>query len=101
MDMDVYRLWQGWQQMTYPSRGLPERDSERSVLIRIDGTLAPIFQRAFGRRPRGHRLSAQARATLESCQEELDPIVPALSRDGRRYFGRVQLLIRLALAANE
>ena len=101
MDIDAYRLWQGWQQMTYPSRGLPERDIDRSVLIRIDGTLAPIFERTFGQRPKGHKLSAEARATLESCQAELDQIAPALARDARRYFGRVKLLIRLVLAAKE
>lgn len=30
--------------------------------------LGPIFERTFGRRPKDHRFSAEAFATLESCQ---------------------------------
>ena len=101
MDTDASRLWQRWQQMTYPSRGLPERESDRSALIRIDGTLGPIFERTFRRHPKGETLSAEFRANLESCQFVLEEMTHALSGDARRYFGPIQLLIRLVLASNE
>ena len=93
-----YRLWQRWQQMKYPSRGLPERESDRSLLLQIDGTVGPIFERTFSRGPSRKTLSAQSRRNLEGCQRELREILPRLSGDARGYFDRVEVLIRLVLA---
>ena len=92
-----YRLWQRWQQMKYPLSGLPERESDRSLLIKIDGTVGPVFERTFQRRSNG-TLSGKSRQGLERCQRELREMQPLLFGDARRYFDRVEVLIRLVLA---
>lgn len=92
-----YRLWQRWQQMKYPLSGLPERESDRSVLIQIDGTVGPIFERTFQRHSNG-TLSGKSLESLGRCQRELREMQPLLSGDARRYFDRLEVLIRLVLA---
>ena len=97
MGSTSYRLWQGWQQMKYPAKGLPERETDRAVLIQIDGTVGPIFEGIFTRTPSGKTLSAQSRRNLERCQAELRDMLPMLAGDARRYFERVEVLIGLVL----
>ena len=97
MGSNPYRLWQRWQQMKYPSRGLPERESDRSVLIQIDGTVGPIFEGIFTRGPSAKGLSAESRRNLERSQTELRDMLPMLGGDARRYFERVEVLIGLVL----
>ena len=98
MGTNSYRLWQVWQQMKYPSRGLPGSEGERGVLIRIDGTVGPIFERRLRRRPKPETLSVESRRSLERCQRQLGELLPTLSGEARRYFDRVEVLIRLVLA---
>ena len=98
MEIDAYRLWQTWQQMHYPRRGLPESDSARSDLVAIDGMVGTILERHFCRRPRAATLDADARLALQQCQRDLDRLVKSLSSDANRYFGRAQVLMAVILA---
>ncbi len=98
MEIDAYRLWQTWQQMHYPRRGLPEFDSARSDLVAIDGVVGTILERHFCRRPRAATLDADSRLALQQCQRDLDRFAKSLSHDASRYFGRVQILIGFVLS---
>jgi hypothetical protein len=94
--VNAYRLWELWQQMHYPSRGIPPSESTAADLIRLDGTAGRILDRYFcGGRER--RLDAESRETLEACRQELDAVEELLSADAGRYFGRLRELIALVL----
>lgn len=82
MGSNPYRLWQAWQQMKYPSSGLPELEGDRYVLIQIDGSVGPIFERTFSRGPRRKTISAESRRILERCQRKLRDMLPMLAGDG-------------------
>ena len=98
MDTDTYRLWQNWQQMHYPRRGLPELECARSDLVAIDGMVGPILERHFSRGPRAATLDATSHVALQQCQRDLDGLAKSLSSDASRYFGRVQVLIGFVLS---
>ena len=98
MDTDTYRLWQNWQQMHYPRRGLPELESARSDLVALDGMVGPILERYFSRGPRAATLDAASRLALKHCQQDLDRFAKSLSSDASRYFGRAQVLIAFVLS---
>ncbi len=99
MPADGYRLWQAWQQMHYPVRGLPAADSARSDLAALDGVVGAIFERQFCRRPPAAVLETDSRAVLEECQSALDRMNDNLSDDAARYFDRVELLINFLLTS--
>jgi len=96
-----YRLWQTWQQMHYPVRGLPEDDNARSALIAIDGIAGPVLERQFSARLRGDGLSPEARRALERCHLDLDRLRTTLSSGASRYFSRLGQLIGIALSGEE
>lgn len=96
MGDDPYRLWQQWQQMHYPRRGLPADESARTRLVALDGTAGTVLDRYFRRGTRAKTLDGAAFATLGGCQLELD--AGELSADASRYFGRLRQLIELVLA---
>ncbi len=48
MPADGYRLWQAWQQMHYPVRGLPVTDSARSDFAGLDGVVVAKPPVEFG-----------------------------------------------------
>jgi hypothetical protein len=98
MPLNAYRVWQTWQQMHYPGRGLPVEDAARLDLVRLDGTAGPILERHFRRRARGAELDDEAIETLDRCRDELRVMAAALSSDASRYFERLLLLIELVLA---
>ena len=92
----AYRLWQQWQQMHYPRRGLPADEATRAVLVTLDGTAGPILERYFCRGQAARTLNAEALGTLRHCRSELD--LDELSTDAARYFGRLRQLIEFVLA---
>jgi hypothetical protein len=92
---DAYRLWQQWQQMHYPRRGLPEDEATRADLIAVDGTSGPALERYFRRRAGARAFDAEARASVEHCGHELARLSGGLHADAERYFGRLQQLIEL------
>jgi hypothetical protein len=96
MHVDAYRLWQQWQQMHYPRRGLPADESARARLVALDGTAGTALDRYFGRGTRAKTLDGAVLATLGGCRLELD--AGELSADACRYFGRLRQLIELVLA---
>lgn len=96
MGDDAYRLWQHWQQMHYPRRGLPADEAARARLVTLDGTAGTILDRYFRRGARARTLDAAALATLDRCRCELE--LPELAADASRYFGRLRQLIDLMLA---
>lgn len=96
MHGDAYRLWEHWQQMHYPRRGLPADEAARARLVTLDGTAGTILDRYFRRGARARTLGAAARASLSDCRHEFDP--RQLSADASRYFGRLHQLIELVLA---
>ena len=98
LDTDTYRLWQNWQQMHDPRRGLPELESARSHLVAIDGMVGPILERHFTRGPRSATLDAPSRLALQKCQRDLERFAGSLSSDASRYFGRAQVLIAFVLS---
>ena len=87
--------------MRYPSRGLPERQSDRAALVAIDGTAGAILEPQLRRAPEAVALSDDTRAALEQCEFDLAQVAPSLSGEAARYFGRLSLLIREVLARNE
>ncbi len=93
MPADGYRLWQEWQQMHYPVRGLPVTDSARTDFAGLDGVVGAICERQFCRRPPSAVLETDSRAVLEECQRALNRMNDNLSDDAARYFDRVQLLV--------
>ncbi|MBA3689116.1 MAG: hypothetical protein H0W81_09855 [Chloroflexi bacterium] len=96
MHDEAYRLWQRWQQMHYPRRGLPADESVRAALVTLDGTAGTVLDRYFRRGARAKTLDAAARATLGRCRDELD--LGNLSADAGRYFSRLRRLSELVLA---
>lgn len=92
---EAYRLWQHWQQMHYPRRGLPADESACARLVTLDGTAGTVLDRYFRRSMRAKTLDATALATLRQCRRELD--ISGLSADASRYFGRLRQLIELVL----
>lgn len=96
MGVDSYRLWHYWQQMHYPSRGLPDSDALRASLITLDGTAGTLLDRYFRRSGGLPSLGQSALSTLTTCRRELDDV--ELSADAARYFGRLKTLIELVLA---
>lgn len=92
----AYRLWQQWQQMHYPRRGLPADEGARAHLVTLDGTAGTILDRYFCRGPGAKNLDAAALGALSHCRRELDP--RELSADAARYFGRLRQLIEFVLA---
>lgn len=98
MRVNAYRLWQHWQQMHYPARGLPAVNTLRSQLVTLDGTSGTILERYFRRRPRASKLDTDSLLAIQGCQRELDRLGETLSADASRYFGRLQILIDLVVA---
>jgi len=98
VEIDTYRLWQTWQQMHYPRRGLPEHESARSDLVAIDGMVGTILERHFSRRPRAATLDADSHLALQQCQRDLDGFAKSLSSEASQYFGRAQVLIGFVLS---
>ena len=96
MPDDTYRLWQHWQQMHYPRRGLPAGEALRTALITLDGTAGTVLDRYFHRGEDARSLDAAALASLERCWLELE--LGELSADASRYFGRLRRLIELVLS---
>lgn len=92
---DTYRLWQHWQQMHYPRRGLPPDEATRADLISLDGTSGTALDLYFRRNTGARAFDAQARASLDHCGRELDRLSGELHSDAERYFGRLQRLIEL------
>lgn len=96
MELDAYRLWQQWQAMHYPRRGMPEEITPPIDLVALDGVAGRVLERYFCRGPRAKTLDATAIRALEDCQAQLRQLDPVLTSDARRYFGRLnQLLDRL------
>ena len=96
MQVDDYRLWQQWQQMHYPRRGLPADEATRARLVTLDGMTGTILDRYFCRGTHARKLDPAALATLGVCRDQLGR--EQLSSDASRYFGRLQLLLDLVLA---
>jgi len=96
-----YRLWQTWQQMHYPTRGLPDKEGARRELLAIDGIAGSILEQQFCARKREGGLTAELRESLEQCQLDLERLAPDLSGGARRYFARVRLLVGIALRGDE
>ena len=92
----AYRLWQQWQQMHYPRRGLPADEVARTRLVTLDGAAGTILDRYFCRGPRAKTVDAGALDVLRHCRSALDR--RELSADASRYFGRLQQLIEFVLA---
>jgi hypothetical protein len=95
MQVVAYRLWQHWQQMHYPRRGLPMDEAERVMLVTLDGAAGTALDRYFSRGTRARTLDVAARATLGQCLRDLD--LAELSEDASRYFERLRQLIELVL----
>lgn len=96
MEVDAYRLWQQWQQMHYPQRGLPDDEGGRTRLVTIDGVAGTALDAYFCRGSRTKTLDAETLATLSRCRADLDP--HTLAADASRYFGRLHELIEWVLA---
>ncbi len=96
MQVDDYRLWQQWQQMHYPRRGLPADEATRARLVTLDGMTGTILDRYFCRGTHARKLDPAALATLGDYRDQLGR--EELSADASRYFGRLQLLVDLVLA---
>jgi hypothetical protein len=92
---DAYQLWQTWQQMHYPRRGLPPDEATRADLISLDGISGTALDRYFRRSAGARAFDAEARASLEHCRRELARLSSGLHSDAERYFGRLQRLIEL------
>lgn len=92
---DAYRLWQQWQQMHYPRRGLPKDEATRADLIAVDGTSGTALDRYFRRSAGARAFDAESRASVEHCRYELARLSSGLHADAERYFGRLQQLIEL------
>jgi hypothetical protein len=97
VEIDAYRLWQQWQAMHYPRRGVPDGPARSIDLVALDGTAGAVLERYFCRGPHAKVLDAQSLAALESCHRELGQ-VNGLVLDARRYFSRLSQLIELVLA---
>jgi hypothetical protein len=93
---ETYLLWQHWQQMHYPRRGLPAGEAVREALISLDGTAGTVLDRYFRRGAGAKTLDAPAIATLGRCWLELE--LGDLSADASRYFGRLRRLVELVLS---
>jgi hypothetical protein len=99
---DAYQLWQHWQQMHYPRRGLPPDEATRAELISLEGTSGTALDRYFHRRAGARAFDAEARASLDYCRRELGRLSSGLHADPERYFGRLQRLIEfVALELND
>lgn len=96
MQVDAYRLWQQWQQMHYPRRGLPADEAARARLVTLDGMTGVLLDRYFCRGTHARKLDPAALATLSACRHQLG--TEELSADATRYFSRLQLLVDLVLA---
>jgi hypothetical protein len=92
-----YRLWQSWQQMHYPIRGLPESEAARFDLLAIDGIAGPVLEHRFCARLRGDDVSHDWRGVLEQCDLDLDRLSTELTSDASRYFARLHTLMGIAL----
>lgn len=99
MPDDAYRLWQQWQQMHYPRRGLPADEAARAMLVTLDGTAGILLDAYFCRGFRAKLLDADALAPIGRCRDDLN--LGTLSADASRYFGRLRLIIELVLAEAE
>jgi hypothetical protein len=97
MRADAYQLWQHWQQMHYPRRGLPPDEATRADLISLDGTSGTALDRYFRRGAGGKAFDPEARGSLDHCHRELDRLCSGLHADAERYFGRLRRLIELIL----
>jgi hypothetical protein len=98
MRVDAYRLWQHWQQMHYPRRGLPAEEAARAELVSLDGTAGTVLDRYFGGRTPAREMDAEARKSLERCKHDLDFIAATLAGDASRYFGRLHQLLDTVLS---
>lgn len=96
MQVDAYRLWQHWQQMHYPRRGLPADEAARARLVTLDGTVGELLEPYFCRGRQSKNLDRQALAALASYRRELDG--EDLASDASRYFERVRQLIDVVVA---
>jgi hypothetical protein len=96
MQVDAYRLWQHWQQMHYPRRGLPADEAARARLVTLDGTAGGLLEPYFCRGRQSKTLDRAALAALARCRRELAG--EDLASDASRYFERLRLLIDLVTA---
>lgn len=97
MPADGYRLWQAWQQMHYPVRGLPVTDSARSDLAALDGGLGQSSSANFvdaRRLPCSKRIHGPSSKSVSANRMNDN-----LSDDAARYFDRVQLLVNFLLTS--
>ena len=98
MQIEGYRLWERWQQMHYPMRGLPADEAISADLVDLDGTAGVVLEKYFCRGSEAKTLDVESRAALQRCHDEIHSVSGELFSDADRYFGRLLDVIDLALA---